>query len=224
MIQFILGAIGVVALSEISKRGKMPMMAKGGVLKKFKYVPNRNIESVELSKGNKTIDVDGADVLDGVYVRKGKYAKGGGVGKVKSEKVKQLEKKINELEGKRSSWISSAKSEREMEARSVKKSPFDDEISKLDMELYKQIESETEVYDLPQSNKTGEEKIKWTVYDLSRFLQYGKSYSKFLKSLKTPTQKEAFRRLNLASYQKKYGYKPIINKTKDTIRIDSIRK
>lgn len=52
--------------------------ARGGKLKKYDYVPNRNIESLELTKGNKTVDVDGADVIDGVYVKKGKYAKGGG--------------------------------------------------------------------------------------------------------------------------------------------------
>lgn len=44
------------------------------------------------------------------------------------------------------------------------------------------------------------------------------SYSKFLNSLKTPMQKEAFRRLLLKTYQNKWNVKPIINKTQNTIK------
>jgi len=62
-----------------SKIVKTKKYAKGGQLKNYKYVPVRNVESVELTKGKKVVDVDGADVLSGVYVKKGKYAKGGGV-------------------------------------------------------------------------------------------------------------------------------------------------
>jgi len=52
--------------------------AKGGKLdKKATYVPKRDIAEVEVEKNGKTKFVDGADLLDGVYVKKSKFAKGG---------------------------------------------------------------------------------------------------------------------------------------------------
>ena len=57
--------------------------AKGGTLdKKATYVPKRDIAEVEVEKNGKTKFVDGADLLDGVYVKKSKYAKGGSAGQV----------------------------------------------------------------------------------------------------------------------------------------------
>jgi hypothetical protein len=56
-------------------------MAKGGGLKgKAKYVPNYMVQSVEVERKGKTTDIDGANILDGVYVKNGvKFAKGGGM-------------------------------------------------------------------------------------------------------------------------------------------------
>jgi hypothetical protein len=53
--------------------------AKGGSLKsKAKYVPNYMVQSVEVERKGKTTDIDGADIYDGFYVKKGvKFAKGG---------------------------------------------------------------------------------------------------------------------------------------------------
>jgi hypothetical protein len=53
--------------------------AKGGNLKKkANYVPNYMVQSVEVERKGKTTDIDGANVLDGVYVKKGvKFANGG---------------------------------------------------------------------------------------------------------------------------------------------------
>jgi hypothetical protein len=54
-------------------------MANGGKLRsKAKYIPNRNIDEIEVTRNGKTTSIDGANLLDGVYVKKGtKFAKGG---------------------------------------------------------------------------------------------------------------------------------------------------
>jgi hypothetical protein len=66
--------------------------AKGGTLdKKATYVPKRDIAEVEVEKNGKTKFVDGADLLDGVYVKKSKVAKGGEVsGKFTKAKLLEL--------------------------------------------------------------------------------------------------------------------------------------
>jgi hypothetical protein len=55
--------------------------AKGGGLKnKAKYIPNRLINEIEVERNGRTTTIDGADLLDGAYVKKNvKFAKGGGV-------------------------------------------------------------------------------------------------------------------------------------------------
>jgi len=56
-------------------RGKY---AKGGKLtNKATYIPKRDIAEIEVEANGKTRFVDGANLLDGVYVKKGKYARGG---------------------------------------------------------------------------------------------------------------------------------------------------
>jgi antirestriction protein len=71
--------------SESTKELKIVRMAKGGQLKsKAKYIPNRNIDEIEVTRNGKTTSIDGANLLDGVYVKKGtKFAKGGEVGRFK---------------------------------------------------------------------------------------------------------------------------------------------
>jgi antirestriction protein len=56
-------------------------MANGGKLRsKAKYIPNRNIDEIEVTRNGKTTSIDGANLLDGVYVKKGtKFADGGKV-------------------------------------------------------------------------------------------------------------------------------------------------
>ena len=66
-------------VEELAEILDIPKYVKGGKLNKYKYIPNRKVESVELSKGKGTVEVDGADVLNGMYVKKGKYSDGGGV-------------------------------------------------------------------------------------------------------------------------------------------------
>jgi len=51
-------------------------MAKGGKLStKAKYIPKRDIEEVEIDKNGKEVEIDGADLLDGIYVKKASYKK-----------------------------------------------------------------------------------------------------------------------------------------------------
>ena len=77
---------------------------KGGNLKsKAKYVPNRMIQAIEVERKGKITDIDGADIIDGVYVKKGvKFKKGGSLigkqknldrnknGKIDSEDLKMI--------------------------------------------------------------------------------------------------------------------------------------
>jgi hypothetical protein len=52
--------------------------AKGGKLSNYKYVPNYMINSVEVERKGKETEIDGADILDGIYVKKKlKFADGG---------------------------------------------------------------------------------------------------------------------------------------------------
>lgn len=68
--------------------------AKGGKVKgrlsdTHKYVPNRMIQEIEVERRGKTTFIDGADILDGVYVKKGvKFAHGGTMPHVHSKKHK----------------------------------------------------------------------------------------------------------------------------------------
>jgi hypothetical protein len=47
---------------------------------KANYVPNKNIKSITVKRGNKTTEIQNKDILDGAYVKKGvKFKEGGGV-------------------------------------------------------------------------------------------------------------------------------------------------
>ena len=59
--------------ARFEERGKM---AKGGKLaSKAKYIPKRDIEEVEIDQNGKEVELDGADLLDGIYVKKSSYTK-----------------------------------------------------------------------------------------------------------------------------------------------------
>jgi len=50
----------------------------GGRVKKYNYVPNRMIQAMEVERNGKTTEIDGANILDGIYVKgKVKFADGG---------------------------------------------------------------------------------------------------------------------------------------------------
>jgi hypothetical protein len=52
----------------------------GGIKSKSNYISNRMINEMEVERNGKTTTIDGADLLDGAYVKKGvKYGNGGGV-------------------------------------------------------------------------------------------------------------------------------------------------
>ena len=55
--------------------------AQGGKLSsKAKYIPKRDIAEIEIEKNGKSKSIDGANLLDGVYVKKGtKFADGGNI-------------------------------------------------------------------------------------------------------------------------------------------------
>jgi hypothetical protein len=63
-----------------------------GKSKNYMYIPNYMIRGAEVNNSGKTTDIDGGNILDGIYVKKGtKYAKGGGVGAKKSKKQKAID-------------------------------------------------------------------------------------------------------------------------------------
>ncbi len=64
------------------KDGRKKVMAKGGGLSKgANYVPNALINEIEVERNGKVTYIDGANILDGAYVKKGvKFEDGGGVG------------------------------------------------------------------------------------------------------------------------------------------------
>jgi len=69
-------------------------MAKGGTLKtKAKYIPKYQIEEVEVDINGKEKEIDGADLLDGIYVKKASYEKKAPVKKAKGGEVKPKSKK-----------------------------------------------------------------------------------------------------------------------------------
>jgi hypothetical protein len=74
---------------------------KGGGLKnKAKYIPNRLINEIEVERNGRTTTIDGADLLDGAYVKKNvKFAKGSTVNTLKPIKVKAygMDKRIVSL-------------------------------------------------------------------------------------------------------------------------------
>jgi hypothetical protein len=54
------------------------MMEKGGKVKNYKYIPNHMIQAMEVERKGKTTEIDGANILDGIYVKgKTKFEKGG---------------------------------------------------------------------------------------------------------------------------------------------------
>jgi hypothetical protein len=55
--------------------------------KKTNYVPKRNIKSITVKRGNKTTEIDGKNLFDGAYVKKGVKFKDGGSMKVGDKKV-----------------------------------------------------------------------------------------------------------------------------------------
>jgi hypothetical protein len=77
------GVGDLILLDDIAYSNEAGEFAKGGKLKgklssKYNYVPNYMIQEVEVERKGKTTFIDAANILDGVYVKKGvKYAKGG---------------------------------------------------------------------------------------------------------------------------------------------------
>ena len=113
---------------EVMKTGKITSgdgstltFAKGGKLKtKAKYIPKYQIEEVEVDINGKEKEIDGADLLDGLYVKKAavmtkkaapKKAKGGEV-KAKSNRggnVKEIVKLAKEIRKDGEKWTDCVK-------------------------------------------------------------------------------------------------------------------
>ena len=74
--------VGELGNEKIKQLLKSSKYAKGGKLKSYKYVPNRNIESVTLTQGEGTITIPQDNILDGVYIRKRykAFGRGGNTG------------------------------------------------------------------------------------------------------------------------------------------------
>ena len=63
----------------------------GGIKSKSNYISNRMINEMEVERNGKTTTIDGADLLDGAYVKKGvKYAKGSTVEGFTNEDLEEI--------------------------------------------------------------------------------------------------------------------------------------
>ena len=76
--------------------------AKGGKVKgrlsdTHKYVPNRMIQEIEVERRGKTSFIDGADILDGVYVKKGVKFADGGLIRLKIKNLDAFDKYYDEV-------------------------------------------------------------------------------------------------------------------------------
>lgn len=59
--------------------------------KKTNYVPKRNIKSITVKRGNKTTEIDGKNLFDGAYVKKGvKFKEGGKIELIRGKNFEQL--------------------------------------------------------------------------------------------------------------------------------------
>jgi len=154
------------------------------------------------------------DYRDNFYKYAGGGEFGGGGRLNKNDEYAKIEKEMNVLEGKRAKWIGSS------EARSILNSPYDEEIAELQKKL-DLIEGEAvKKYDIPSVRGMDEKAQKKMAFEFYLLLQKPKSLSKFLNSLTTPLRKKTWDKLQYKSYQNKWGYKVIINKSADTIRVD----
>jgi hypothetical protein len=69
-------------------------MAKGGkIASKAKYIPKYQIEEVEVDINGKEKEIDGADLLNGLYVKKAAYERKSPVKKAKGGEVKPKSKR-----------------------------------------------------------------------------------------------------------------------------------
>jgi hypothetical protein len=64
--------------------------AKGGRVKNYKYVPNYMIESVDVERNGKTTEIDGGNILDGLYVKNTKFEEGGYVENIPTETLESM--------------------------------------------------------------------------------------------------------------------------------------
>lgn len=97
------------------------VMAKGGKLSsKAKYIPKRDIEEVEVEQNGKEKMIDGADLLDGIYVKKRdkkapakkkatKKASGGAVKQNRGGNVGQIVKLAKEIRKDGEKWTDAVK-------------------------------------------------------------------------------------------------------------------
>jgi hypothetical protein len=141
------------------------------------------------------------------------FAKGGN--------IKDLQKKLDNLESQRSSWIGGS------ESRAVKKTPYDDQIDEVFSQIQYLEKHGGDKFIFPKADELksrygGRDLEEKTATMFARLFSENVSYSKFVNSLQTPTQKEAFRKLQLSTYQNKWKVKPIISKSSDTLRFKKI--
>jgi hypothetical protein len=70
---------------------KFNKYAKGGRVKNYKYVPNHMIESVDVERNGKTTEIDGGNILDGLYVKgKVNFEEGGYVENIPTETLEAM--------------------------------------------------------------------------------------------------------------------------------------
>ena len=76
---------------KVARGNNERLFAKGGRVKNYKYVPNYMIESVDVERNGKTTEIDGGNILDGLYV-KGKVAfeEGGYVENIPTETLESM--------------------------------------------------------------------------------------------------------------------------------------
>jgi hypothetical protein len=66
------------------------MFKEGGRVKNYKYVPNYMIESVDVERNGKTTEIDGGNILDGLYVKNTKFEEGGYVENIPTKTLESM--------------------------------------------------------------------------------------------------------------------------------------
>lgn len=159
----------------------------------------------------------------------GIMAKGGAMSNKKQigeePTLKQMKSELSRLEKERMDYLGSRN--RLTERASLRTDKYQARIDKLMKEIREKedVLSDKYLFDEIKSSTPGKDRVDKAAYVIKRFLINRKNkglitkLSKFKQSLTSPSLKEAYRRLEYATWQKKYMFKLIISNSGDTIRV-----
>lgn len=143
----------------------------------------------------------------------------------KEPTLKQMKSELSRLEKERMDYLSSRN--RLTETASMRTDKYQARIEKLMKEIREKedVLSDRYTFDEIKSSTPGKDRIDKAAYIIRRFLIGRKNkglitkLTKFKDSLTSPSLKEAYRRLQYPTWQKKYMFKLIISTSGDTIRV-----